>query len=260
MSTPHAHADRLDSYRRRPPARFRRLGLAGVLAAFFAGDALADKGECGQPFSNGGNPSTNDSLYILKGAVQLVPCFLCECDLNDSGTVTSGDSLIDLKGVVGQEVDFECPPCDTTTTTSTTTTEQQGCATPFSALDGVVFNEKYSCRQAFTGQSYQCVDSNVQDKIKFKHLGGGQFEIRDEPDNGFVYNGSFADCNEFNWTAIYPGEYSETGMWVFNDALTTFSGASAYTADLGTYAGQCEETGARFPTTPPNTPPITPCP
>jgi hypothetical protein len=219
------------------------LSYGAVLAAVIAASspASAVTGDCGQPYTDGPDPSVTDALYILNGAVGLNTCPVCPCDLNGSGTVSTIDALRDLQFVVGLVDVLECQSCSVTTTTI------PECPAA-GALDGLVFNEKYTCVE-----SGVCVDENVADKIKFHHLGGGKYEIRDVPDTGFVYQGTLA-CSTFEWQATSPGEYIETGTWEFTANMTAFSGRSEYEAIDHSYSGTCNETGAKAPANPPNPP------
>ena len=110
--------------------------LALILAAgavLASARADASLGDCGQPVTNGSNPTATDCLYILKAAVGAQVCTPeCVCDVNAAGGVTATDALTCLKKAVGQNVTLDCGPgCvgSTTTlppTTTTTTTLPQG--------------------------------------------------------------------------------------------------------------------------------------
>lgn len=82
------------------------------------GSAIADMGDCGQPATNGANPTATDALAILVGAVGLGPCDLAVCDVNCSLDITATDALTVLQFAVGQPVMLQCAPCNTTTTTT----------------------------------------------------------------------------------------------------------------------------------------------
>ncbi|HEY2776087.1 MAG TPA: hypothetical protein VGK20_18750 [Candidatus Binatia bacterium] len=90
--------------------------LAGGLMLFapqVAQVAQAAKGDCGQPSSSGASPVSSDALTILKSSVgQPTACddspSKCDCDVNNSNTVTASDALLDLKKAVGQDVTLTC--------------------------------------------------------------------------------------------------------------------------------------------------------
>jgi cysteine-rich repeat protein len=93
--------------------------ISRFLAALFIGGALlaapapslALRGDCGQPTTNGANPTTTDSLTILRSSVgQVTVCDdkPCICDANGNGTTTTTDSLLVLRKAVGQPVTFNC--------------------------------------------------------------------------------------------------------------------------------------------------------
>jgi hypothetical protein len=211
---------------------------------------------CGKPFSN--SRCIVNAIFVLQGALALRECELCTCDVDSNGQVTATDALMILRTCTDLPVELECPAVEPTTTTpsSTTTTLEGGCE---AGLHNLVFNEKYTCTQTNEGGEPFCADQNEQDAIRFTHAGGGFYEVRDEPDTGFVYTGSLLDCTTFSWNASSPGEYSEGGVWQFSNDQTTFSGQSAYIADDLSYAGACNQTGARSPAIPPNPPPLDPC-
>ena len=115
------------------------------------------------------------------------------------------------------------------------------------------------CDGSDGGGPRYCADFNESDSIRFTHTGGGEYEVRDVPDTGFVYNGTL-DCNVFDWDALSPGEYTESGVWTFSSDLESFSGSSTYTSITpGHYEGDCNATGAEAPATPPIPPPLPAC-
>lgn len=98
-----------------------------VAAAIFlyTGPAFAALGDCGQPVSNGPQPTATDCLFILNAAVGVTQCDpTCVCDVNGSGgDPNATDALICLNAAVGVPDLLQCDPgCFGTTTTSTTTT------------------------------------------------------------------------------------------------------------------------------------------
>jgi len=226
-----------------------------------------------------GQVTAVDALALLNTAVGQPAPLQCSCescgtsntspealaycaDLNVDGQVTALDALAALKIAVGQEQPFNCS-CDacgvtTTTTSSTTTTTSPDCPQP-NALDERTYIEIYTCAESFQGSERYCADSNASDSIRFSHTGGGQYEVRDVPDTGFIYNGTL-NCRTFDWTALSPGDYTEAGTWTFSGDLSGFSGTSIYVALDDSYEGECNTTGALSPTTPPNPTPVPPCP
>lgn len=107
-----------------PARRQTAQSLATAVCCLLLGwsTAWGAKGDCGQPFSSGDNPSAADALYALKVAVGLLACKLSVCDVDGSNKITAGDALRILKVAVGQDVPLLCPAPTTTTSTSTTTT------------------------------------------------------------------------------------------------------------------------------------------
>ena len=114
------------------PSSVFRTSLAAltITAALMMAPAVASaaKGDCGQPQTNGTNPTATDCLFILKTAVGAVTCEpACVCNVNNAGGVTATDALTCLKKAVGQPVTLDCGPgCGSTTTTTIPT---EGCET-----------------------------------------------------------------------------------------------------------------------------------
>ena len=77
---------------------------------------FADYGDCGQPVSDGAEPTASDALAILVFAIELPssceskPC-ICDVDYDGGAThVTTVDALIVLQRAVGQERLLSCCP------------------------------------------------------------------------------------------------------------------------------------------------------
>jgi hypothetical protein len=71
--------------------------------------AMAAQGDCGQPVSNGAQPTASDCLFILKVAVGSQTCApVCICDTNGDGGTAATDALVCLKKAVGQAVALQC--------------------------------------------------------------------------------------------------------------------------------------------------------
>ena len=64
---------------------------------------------CGAPATRKETPTASDAQYALRSAVGTIGCATCECDVNDSTTVTAVDALLILKFAVGQNVTLDCP-------------------------------------------------------------------------------------------------------------------------------------------------------
>ncbi|MFN2427509.1 MAG: hypothetical protein ABR587_13795, partial [Candidatus Binatia bacterium] len=64
---------------------------------------------CGAPATRAQEPKASDALFALNAAVGALVCANCECDTNNSGSVTAGDALVILRAAVGQDVDLNCP-------------------------------------------------------------------------------------------------------------------------------------------------------
>lgn len=99
---------------------------------------LCDRGEClgtspcGVPLSAGGVPHVSDGLYILRAAVGIGACTICECDTNGDMRFTVADALVATRIAVGLEGTLDCflpddvaassaVPTTLTTMTSSTT-------------------------------------------------------------------------------------------------------------------------------------------
>jgi hypothetical protein len=107
---------------RRRIRRHRDFVAIWFIASFFClgsiGDALAiaGYGACGQPVTEGAEPSVTDALIILLFAVGLpsnCESRACICDVNYAGgftNVSAVDALIVLKKAVGQKVQLTCCP------------------------------------------------------------------------------------------------------------------------------------------------------
>lgn len=78
-----------------------------------AGSALAAKGDCAQPATDGTRPTTNDVLYILRAAVGQEACDLCVCDVDGNDRRTTDDALLTLRIAIGLGGQLQCRPCDT---------------------------------------------------------------------------------------------------------------------------------------------------
>lgn len=257
----------------------RGASMGGLLVLVLTADALALCADV----NDDGQVTAVDALSVLKTAVAQPAPLQCSCtscgtdasspealahcaDLNVDGQVSALDALATLKLAVGESQPFNCS-CEacvvsttttsTTTTTGTTTTTVGGCP-PQDALDDRTYNETYTCSFVPQGGEPSCDVTNAQDALHFTHTGGKDYEVRDVPDTGFVYNGSL-NCRTFEWTALSPGDYTEEGTWQFSGDLSEFSGSSSYFALDSSYAGDCNATGAEVPDFPPNPPLVPPC-
>jgi len=130
---------------------------------------------------------------------------------------------------------------------------------PAVELDGFIFNEAYTCSQAFGSDAPFCADNQATGQIQFTKTGSGTYQVRDVPDSGFIYNGTLSGLT-FTWTAVSPNGYTESGTWTFAADGQSFAGTSHYVADDQAYTGDCNATGARAPATPPAPGPIGACP
>jgi hypothetical protein len=88
------------------------LAFASALLAFASKPSVAAQGDCGQPYTNGAEPTSVDAQYTLRASVGLDSCNRCVCDVNDSGSVTASDALDVLQSAVGLDAPTDCPPCD----------------------------------------------------------------------------------------------------------------------------------------------------
>ncbi len=67
---------------------------------------------CGAPISqylNGPLPTASDALFVLRSAVGLATCSLCECDVDSDLRTSATDALIVLTRAVGQGTPLLCP-------------------------------------------------------------------------------------------------------------------------------------------------------
>jgi len=79
--------------------------------------ALAARGDCAQPLTDGAGPAATDCLYILKAVVGTQTCSpTCICAPTGSDVPHASDALLCLLAAVGQPVTLECA-CNATTTT-----------------------------------------------------------------------------------------------------------------------------------------------
>lgn len=106
------------------------------------------------------------------------------------------------------------------------------------ALDGDLYNKKFSCNQTFTGQPTTCPDLNKTGTIQFQLVASNSYEAREVPDTGYLLTGSFSGL-DFHWTATSPNGYFESGTWTFTLNGNSFLGQSQYFANDGTYSGDC---------------------
>jgi hypothetical protein len=258
----------------------RYVSSALALVALFSANALALCADV----TGDAQVTAVDALSVLNTAVGQPAPLQCSCeacgtsntspealaycaDVSADGQVTALDALATLNIAVGQEQPFSCS-CDacavvstttsTTTTSSTTTTTVGGCPQP-DALNERIYKEIYTCAESSGGGARYCDVSNAEDSIRFEHVSGGEYEVRDVPDTGFVYNGTLT-CRTFDWTALSPGDYTEAGTWTFAPDLESFAGSSTYVALDDSYEGECNTTGAKDPNSPPNPTPVPPCP
>lgn len=61
---------------------------------------------CGRPFGN--DVCVANAVFVLQCALGLRDCELCTCDVDASGSVTTTDSLIILRGCAGLPADLQC--------------------------------------------------------------------------------------------------------------------------------------------------------
>jgi hypothetical protein len=66
---------------------------------------------CAAPQTRSCNRSATDALVVLRAAVGLFVCPLCECDVDGSGGISAVDSLATLRVVVGLSATLRCPAC-----------------------------------------------------------------------------------------------------------------------------------------------------
>lgn len=126
-------------------------------------------------------------------------------------------------------------------------------------LDGDTFTEKFTCNKTFTGQPTTCPDVNQVDRLEFQRVGFRSYEVRNDPDTGFVIEGTLIGVT-FNWTATSTSGYTEFGTWTFSSGGGSFSGPSHYTADDDSYSGDCNTNGDRGLSIPADPPSPTGCP
>lgn len=132
-------------------------------------------------------------------------------------------------------------------------------APPGVELDGFVFNEIFTCSQAFGSGTPFCADNQAPGQVRFAKTSPSTYQVRDVPDTGLVYNGTLGGL-DFTWNAVSPDGYTETGTWTFSADGLGFSGTSHYIANDNSYSGDCNTTGAKLPAVPPAPSPIGACP
>lgn len=122
--------------------------------------ARSEQGDCGQPVSDGPNPSASDCLFILGVAVGSGICEPeCICDTSGDGNTSATDALICLGKAVGQAISLDCA-CDvvttTTTTTATTTTTTPGAAVLKHVLPKATGRFNYDLTIGLPGADSRC--------------------------------------------------------------------------------------------------------
>lgn len=69
-------------------------------------------GVCGAPVTGLLGPTVRDYTYVLKIAAGVLgTCPLCECDVNNSGSVTGSDALVVRMVAGGEPFELNCPAC-----------------------------------------------------------------------------------------------------------------------------------------------------
>ncbi len=92
---------------------FIMMVVALLVAAVPPGAARADEFLCGRPATRGVGPTASDALFTLTAATGGIPCKLCVCDVDQSGSVRASDALLILRWAVGAASDGACPaPCE----------------------------------------------------------------------------------------------------------------------------------------------------
>ncbi len=101
------------AWRDRAPSRALAAAAIHVALTLLLGVAAAEaaRGDCGQPATDGANPTATDALVILRVAVGLDECEICICDANDSGDTTATDALLVLRKAVSAPVELVCSSC-----------------------------------------------------------------------------------------------------------------------------------------------------
>jgi hypothetical protein len=85
--------------------------VAVVALPLVASHAFAAEPRCGQPVTTGDVPKASDALSVLRTAVGTVPCQKCICDVDRTGTITTGDALRVLRKAVLLPVTIRCVDC-----------------------------------------------------------------------------------------------------------------------------------------------------
>ncbi len=87
--------------------------------------------------------------------------------------------------------------------------------------------------------------SDGQDYTFCQTGGFGPLCIEDPPGT-FLFSGSGTLCNDvFEWSAISPGRFAETGTWEFSDGGDSFEKTSVYVSIGGGPGGDCVGMGLR---------------
>ncbi len=75
-------------------------------------DGLFGSGVCGSPYSGSTPPHARDAMTVLRRSIALNACPLCQCDVNNSGNIESGDALNVLRASAEVPLSFNCgAPC-----------------------------------------------------------------------------------------------------------------------------------------------------
>ncbi len=87
--------------------------LVAVVLVGFAAQAQADRGDCGQPITDGAHPTASDALYTLKAAVGMHECEGAVCDVDADCQIGASDALLTLHGSLnGSRFDDCATACD----------------------------------------------------------------------------------------------------------------------------------------------------
>jgi tripartite motif-containing protein 71 len=157
----------------------RKRGLVLVTNIAFVGTllggsvALAARGDCSQPLSDGTKPIASDCLYILRTAVGSEACSpACICAPKGSLPTTASDALLCLKVATGQNVVLDCPcfPPTTGDTTTTTMVTPSDCGTFDSKFGEGRLAEPYGLALDADGNVY-VADSGLDKIVKFSPTG-----------------------------------------------------------------------------------------
>jgi hypothetical protein len=128
---------------------------------------------------------------------------------------------------------------------------------PYFGIANTPYETHFTCSQTPTGGAAFCAHDDASKQIRFAYFTGIGWDIEDDANVTYDWLGG---TGFMEWTATHPGGFTEEGAFTFSATGSQFIGTSTYTADDGSYTGECNYTGAVSPAVPPAPPAIGACP